>query len=664
MCLSAVIYLLPGLLLARAAGAPRARSVLVAPVVSAGAVAGAAVLLGVLGIRFSLLAVGIAVLLLGALVLATRLLLNRFAGRSAPGASGAPGATDHEDVRTLWAAVLGGVVINAAVMWWTFVSCLAGPGAILQTYDTPFHFSVITYLMRSGNGSSIGAALVDRTVGSTFYPAGWHDVVALVAQTTHAWLPVAVNANVIIILTVVWPLSVMALTTALLPRRPWAVLGAGAVAGLFGAFPVRFATWGILYSNLLSWAILPAAMALFIWMWTPGRRASSLVLFALAFVGVALCQPNGVFTALVLLVPFLLAQVWQFWSARPLRLLGAALCDLVLIAALAWGWHYAYNAPFMNRTVTFDWPAHTGVGGALHELATGSTNQMAPSPVMPAVLALAVLVWLVSWLRSRDRSSWPVVSLVVGLTIYVIGAGVAAENVAPGRIHFLRDFLTGFWYHDQVRLAAIPVLMAVPLVGALLDSLATVVASHHNRLAGAGAAVLALVLALAPALRSGELQARRAQISAETRLDQSQPLTATELAFMRKVTAYVPAGQQVLNNPYDGSAYGYSLTGLNTVYRSYEANWIGAPTAQQTELHQLTSGVASDPQRVCPLLADEAIQYVLMMPKNNTTYDGGAGVRYNVAWWRGLEITGATPGFSPVLSDASGDTLYRVTACG
>lgn len=653
---SALVYMLPGIMVALAAGFRMGRAILVAPTLSVGTVAGLAVVLGKVGVRFSIWTELIGTLLLTAAVLALRLLITRPQHRRVDHHHGtSPGRL------RVWAAPFMGLVINAVTVWWTFIDVLSGPDAIIQAYDTPFHFSVIRYLMVTSNGSSIGAALVDRTVGSSFYPAGWHDTVALVAQTTDAWLPVAVNANVILILTLVWPLSVMALTRAILPGHPWALLGAGAAAGLFGAFPMRFAIWGLLYSNLLSWAILPGAMAIFIWMWQRRPLTSSLLLFAIAFTGVALCQPNGVFTAAVLLMPFLLAQSWRMCRGKRLGAVRAILVDVVLVTGVAALWHKIYNAPFMHRTVIFDWPAHTNVEGAFRELVTGSTNNMRLSPVISAATAIAVATWVILWARRRDRSLWPVVALLGTGVLYVLGAGVPSESAVPGRLHFMRDLLTGFWYHDQYRLAAIPVLVAVPLVGALIAAVAE--GSSRHRFVSGCAAALVLSLILVPTLVTSEFSVRRANIERDSSLNGTQPLTPTELNFLQQVTRYVPTGEPVLNNPYDGSAYAYGLMNLNTVYRSYEANWIGHATKDQDDLHQVTNDAAAKPDLVCPLLERNDVRYVLVMPKNATSYSGQDGVRYSVSWWKGLEISSSTPGFVPVLTDGKGDVLYEVAAC-
>ncbi|QWW20290.1 hypothetical protein I6B53_04145 [Schaalia sp. 19OD2882] len=668
LLLATALLLVPGLLVGWAAGLRGPSSVLLAPVLSVGTVSGAAILMGALGIPFTPVLFFAVTAVACLLTLGGRLLLRRVL----PDGPHEPAPASPR----LWGAIAMGVALNVAVVWWLFLSALASPDGIIQTYDTPFHFSVITYLHEQANGSSIGSALVDRTVGSSFYPAAWHDMVLLALEGLPAPLPAHVNASIVMTMALAWPLSVMALTHHLRPGRPLALLAAGALASLFSAFPVRYVVWGVLYSNLLSWAVLPGAMVLFTLLWSSRGRdlARSAFLFVLAFVGVALAQPNGVFTAWVLLTPFLVAQVWALCrtSSRP-RLTGT-IAVTTLLVSMAGLWLFIHRLPFMARTVTHNWPAHTDLVGATKEILTGATNGMPAEPVMTSAALVAAATWLVLSLRSKDRPWWPSAAFAITIVMYIIGSGVPSKVVTPGLLNHFRDVLTGFWYHDQFRLAAMPVLVAVPLVAVLVDDLADALARALTRTGRSSAedaptglvaptvALTSIAALVAPTLVWGVVPERRASIHNESVLAEDRPLTVSELEFMHRVKDFA-RGRTILNHPFDASVYGYSLVGLNLVYRSYQWNWIGSPTADQTALHTIVHDVATRRDEVCTLLERNDVSYVLVMRRNATSEEGNWGLTFDGDFWAGLDIRPDTPGFTPVLSDERGDVLYEVSAC-
>ncbi|MDO4258838.1 MAG: hypothetical protein Q4C87_04875 [Actinomycetaceae bacterium] len=686
MALMLILLLLPGGLLAWACGTARLDAFLLAPVLSVGLVASTAIIMGALGIPFTLanyftIALGLSIIIITWRVFHPYLRAIK-KDNQPPKFRGIITSFFRSEIQPrkgTWLAVFSGLLVNCGVVFWTFIQPLAGPDSFIQTYDTPFHFSVITYLRDTANGSSIGAALVDRTIGSPFYPAAWHDTVALVSGATEQWLPIIVNVSVIAILAIVWPLSAMALARVLISGRPFVLFATGALAGLFSAFPMRFAIWGILYSNLLSWAILPGAMALFILLFRAQKwqilRASTLFLFA--FAGVALSQPNGVFTAVVLLVPFLMGEIWRRCQALPHGKLWGVVANIVFIIALAFGWRTVHYMEFMQRTVLFDWPAHTTLPGAFYEILTGATNDMPREPVMAYATLIAVAVWLYFAITRKDRLAWPAIAVLIGMAMFVIGSGIPSGNVPEAtRFSAYRDLLTGFWYHDQYRLAAIPIICALPVVAGVVDDVIRFLVSFFPiRVVGAqqgrrqrqlhtaiGTALVAAIVI--PTLALGEFPIRRGNIAHQSSLEEHWPLTASELTFMRKVRETVGTDPVILNVPYDGSAFAYSLVGLNVVYRSYEANWIGKATADQEHLHLVTSKVADSPKAICPLLERNNVEYVLIMDKNRTSWSEPHPIlRYNVKWWRGLEITNETPGFTPVMTSGTGDTLYEITAC-
>lgn len=666
--LAALIFLVPGSLLALASGRRGVEVLLIAPVLSVGLIGGGAVMLGALGIPFNLLGV-LAVTLVSSLIfgmLTTGMRRHRDRKGRVERADDAVIARSAPTIREEFLAVLCGLIVNLLVLGWTYASALSGPDVIFQNYDVPFHYSVITFLVETRNGSSFHAALVDRTIGSSFYPAGWHDTVALIITTTHVWLPVAVTASILAMLFLALPLSAMALTRRLLPGRPMALFAAASCCGIFGAFPVRFLVWGILYSNALSWCLLPAAIGILVGIFQDRDQTACTLLFFLALTGVAMAQPNGVFTGLVLCTPLFMSYIQRVGQrfSKP-RLVGITF-NMIFLAVLIVGWTALHGTRFMHRTVIADWPAHTTIVGAIKEAFTNSTNGMPPQYVLSAAVLAAVIVWFVEARTRGDRALWPLAGLGISLFIYVVGSGIGSVNVdGAGFLNVFRDVLTGFWYHDQMRLAAIPLLMCVPLLGGLFDSIARLLTRIQKKkfLSVALAVVCVLTLVLI-SVHSGEIATRRQGIRQLSTLNDDWPLTDDELAFMRRVHDYLPEGTTVLNNPYDGSAYGYSLVGLNVYFRSYDSNWIGIPTQDQEELRHHIDELKGRADELCPVLERNKINYVLVMNMNSVTAGPDGFLIYPPGNWTGLTgITTETPGFEEVLTDSNGAHLYRITGC-
>ena len=153
-------------------------------------------------------------------------------------------------------ALVGALIVNAVIAIGVFTRSVPSPQAFFSTYDTPFHMSVIRWLIESGDGSSLHSAAVDGTVGSHFYPALWHGWVSMVISGLGTPMTVAINASCLVVLLTIWPLSSAVLTDVLFGKKVrlspvFAVL----VSSLFAAYPWGLLAFGVLYSNFFSYAL-------------------------------------------------------------------------------------------------------------------------------------------------------------------------------------------------------------------------------------------------------------------------------------------------------------------------------------------------------------------------------------------------------------------------
>lgn len=88
-----------------------------------------------------------------------------------------------------------------------------------------------------------------------------------------------------------------------------------------------------------------------------------ILVFVWSIVGVAATQPNAVFTIGLLVVPYLFLQIpayLTYFKVTKNRKVVGSIVGVVLAAAIAGFWALLYNAKFMQRTVTWQWPSFEG----------------------------------------------------------------------------------------------------------------------------------------------------------------------------------------------------------------------------------------------------------------------------------------------------------------
>jgi hypothetical protein len=573
---------------------------------------------------------------------------------------------DRTHVRSFdLAAALGGGLLLSVGLWFVeFVHHLSGSGSFVKNYDAPWHFSIIRHMVETGNASTLTAGLVDPTVGSGFYPASWHAVVALVLESVPASLPQAVNGTVYAILAVAWPLSMVALTTLVVRRSAAVVVSTCVLAAAFVAFPLHFTVYGILYANMYGFAVLPALIAAILLLRRDdlGLR-ERIALLAITGLGAAIAQPNSVFTACLILGGFGLGWFHHEVAQRRDRRTATG-ASVVLVGVLGLLWGLIELTPFMSRTVHVDWPPFAGTGRVLRDVVIGSFNGARPSYVAGAVVLVGLVV---AWRRAR----WLVVGhLTVGLAYVVTGSFWFQEHA-----RFFRIGMTGYWYHDDNRLAAATVMTSVPLAVLAVDAVGSWVAHRlagrldRRVLAGAVVAALACVVTVGSMAGAG-IRKEEANLTLQTSLFPAgtQPsfvLNEAKAHFLRRVSEYLPPGTSVANNPYDGSSFGFGIYGIDTYFKSYDGNWMGTPSRDQNAIRSHLVSLGAD-RGLCSVLDRLGIRYVLQMPHTGINHRGPRvpTIDYPKRHWLGLGLTPTTPGFRLVLTGGPGMRLYRITACG
>ena len=734
-----LILVIPGFCFFRLLKTSRLEALLLSPVFSVSLYSVLGILYGLLGVESSVVsafAIPSALLLV---VLAVKLAKGR--GRLAASEklheSAIPGRGSL-DARMAAFYLACGVVAGTVL----FLKPLDGADSFISTYDNLYHYNAIRALVESGYWSPLDTSCylalpsaLNPMPGGTYpldgyYPLGWHILLTLLMELSGCALPVAVNVANFTFASVVFPLGMYMLMATLFKKESTLVAGA-LCSCVCAAFPWYMLLEWPLFPNLAAFCLTPVLAACFIRLAkglatrvvsgeVPGEgfRASVLLAgFLFACVACAAIHPNSIFTAALLLAPFV---VWMVaWAiGRKYGVVAGVMGGIVVGAIIVIAWVLLANADSFKYVMDEATKARQLPEEAWTAVAEFSFMNKAGQPI----LFVFALVGVVAVLASR-RNCWIVVSFALVVLVYV-----ASASFEEGP---LRQILTGFWYSEPKRIGSIAGLASMPLVACGLSALYELVAAlvahiwearvgaccadarreiagqvagigpsdacTNNRgrdnesdclLAGGEGicrmrAVLTAVFALAfvgvvffapyvpPANQEHLEQNEDAQEPDETlahasalqgmacyaKMNYENPiLDREEVAFIQKAAATIGSDQAVINLPYDGSLIAYGLTGLK-VYYLERYGYAGAHETPESALIRTKLSEISTRADVLKAVQSTGCRYVLLLKR-----DKDIVYNFDPLLWQGIsDIDDATPGFTPVLSE--GDMrLYRIDA--
>lgn len=630
LIVSILALTVPGILvLASGWGVRRLRVLVLAPVVSIAILAISATAAPLVGLEWSLLPIAVLTVIAAAAAYG----LRRWVGRV---------DADRTPVATaLWGtlAMATAAVAIALQLAWVF----GGPSHISQTFDAIVHLNTVAYAVDTSNASAFHIGL---TSDIGFYPNGWHTVAALAAELTGASVPVAVNAANIALAAVAWPLSVVALTTALLGERTAVIVSAAALSTGFGAFPLLLMFFGVLYPNAMGYAVLPGGVAVIVHLLHAGGvadRVRATVLLLVAAAGVGLAHPNAFLGMMALgaaiAVIDLITRATRARDRRQWIISAVALVGIAGVLAVLWR-IMRTNA---EMSVWAPWQTTAqAVGEALLLSPRGYTITITIS-VLLAVGVFAIV--------RRPRLLVIAAPMIVATLLFVVVSGTAAGNP-------LRELLTNPWYNDSYRLAAllpaagIPVaaLGAVTIADAVSALLARRRAGRGLRVAAAAlGALMVFSVAASPNILRTAADARGAYDLNAT----SPLLTSDEEALLERLPETTPDDAVIAGSPWTGASLAYAI-GDRQVLRKHVFGAIGL---DEQYLDNRLSLIDSDP-KVCEVVDRLGVDYVLDFGAQNVWNNPGVGLDrqglYNLPASRHL-----------VLVDEEGPNarLFRIEGC-
>jgi len=528
-------------------------AVAAAPAFGLTMIGGTAIVAPWLGLRWSILPVLLVTLVLGLVLWFARSLTRRWRAIDVPD----PATRARFDI---W--VLVGVGVATVLISLRVLDAIGAPTNFSQTFDNIFHLNAVRFVLDTGNASSLYVGRMTNPGGALgFYPAAWHGAVALIVQLTGIAIPIAVNAMSVAVAAVVWPLGIVLLTRTLFGRGPVLTVAAGILSTAFPLFPMLLLDYGVLYPYQLGLALVPVALAATAQ--ALGLCASSpsgmpRIWWAIVLLGtlpgIALAHPGALVSWLALSSPMVLIfAILRLRAARSARgrwiVVGLFVVYLIAgVLALK-----VLRPPLEAR----GWPTVMSVPAAAWEVLSVS----AWFGVAAAIAAIAVLAGIVWAVLTRTATTW------VSLGMYVVAA-VLFITVASLPFGTLRDALTGAWYNNIPRLAAMLPLAMVPLaaygVARTTGALAKVPAVSRARVSvapvwrgtiGVAGIVIGALLVQGPALAVASTSVSHAFAITPS----SVLVNSDEYALLQRLDSHVPDGVAIAGSPWTGSSMAYAL---------------------------------------------------------------------------------------------------------
>ncbi len=534
------------------------------------------------------------------------------------------------------------------------------PDAISQTYDNVFHLNAVRWALESKNASPLN---LGAFTGISAYPAGWHAIVAIVGGLTGASIPVLVNSTSIAIGAVAWPLSCLFFTLAVAGYRKATAIVTFVFSAAFATFPILMIDWGVLYPNLLSISILPAALGLAFTAFGLGyhQRPPALIAWlslGVAVAGVALAHPSTLVAFLAFALPGAVAvyycKIKLLWtqqtkeSKRQSFVLSAGLLVGLMVLTVVW---YFLRPP----SDAASWrPVETppqAVGELLFNAPLGRPSQ--------EILSICLIAGIIHLWMTKSRR-WLIGTYLIGAALFFFAAGYDAP---------IRNFVTGIWYYDSNRLAALlPVVVIGPaVVGAVFlwdwawNKIYMAERSEFMRKRFPGkpgpkkqrilVAIAALIAfgAVAPQL----LPVNYASFHAHWQYrsdDDSGLLSPQERALLERLPELTEPGAVLAGLPSSGTSLAFAFSG-RTVIQPHIL------TTHGSDVDVVNAGLKDAAQfpAVCEAVRSLNVRYVLDF--------GTRTVTGTLAGYGGVMDLEENESLELVDSEGSGARLFKVVAC-
>jgi hypothetical protein len=642
------IMFVPGLLVTYLFGLRGIAAWAIAPVIPIAVATVGAIVAPALGVRLSLWVLLVPSIVIALVVGLVSFLLRRKYPARTP------------DDRGLTYAILAGLGVALVVGVITAKLSITDADNFAATFDAVFHYHALAYILDTGNGS----ALTVGTLGlpgakASFYPVAWHDLAAILQTMTGTTIPVVGNVITVVTALLVWPLACMLLARQLFGPAKLAIGVTGALSIAFPAFPWTLMGYGTLWPNILGLALVPAGLAVLMSIANLAKddaigRGRAWLIMPVLLVATLVAHPNALFSLAVLAIPILV--LWLFMFVRDQQRAGRLVRGLVIGGVLVVGalvFAYVVNKlPMVNGIKATRWPATQDVSQAFGEALLNATNRK------PAawLLSIVVLIGVVSCIRQGTRR-WLIACHALSVGLYVLAAGIANDQTSR---------LTGFWYNDSWRLAAMVPITGVPL--AVIGVLAVTVAIRNKvgalsriklpEFAKSRTAIAWALVVVFAGVTAGFYAEEKAAFVEESyaQLDgggNQKMVTADKLALMDDAQRIVPPDAVIAANPWIGATALWPLEDRKLLIPNLDPFMMPPDQAYLAE----HLNFARIDQKACSLIAKLNVQYLMTGVVKLTGPDDP-----RMPYFRGLREPMDTKGFQ-LVAQRGPNKLFKITAC-
>lgn len=624
----------------------------------------AAILLQSVGIGFNPLSLVAVCLVFIALAIAVRYITVR-AGVQLFGVQTHDSPSDSsQNMRFAFASIIA-IAVPMLLIGYRYIGGIVEPTRISQLFDNIFHLNAVKFISESERGSSLTlGSLTENSQG--FYPAAMHDLLAQVSMLGNFSIPVVMNVGAIFTASVVWPLSCVYLATRIFGKNAIAVVASGILSVAFAEFPYRLVSFGVLYPLHAAFAMAPVLLGLFIQASRQRTQLNQGILSAacgllLALPGVALTHPSAIVAALLFALPYVI-----FGAAKRLRDSHSTSMASRLVPITAGLLYVAITAViFLKARPALDsapWVAQESTAQSIGAVISGGSLGFESS------LFIAVAVITSVTLSILVPKNLPILfSFLIAAGIYVVGASSTDES--------WRELVTGVWYKDNYRLAALLPMVTIPLIASgfvTIASFTSRLAARWNgrnellsRFNGGGskstpiwisAAGLAIVAAvLAPLTQSAAIRQAQLWMNSTVGTGEDAALVSQdEQELIKKVASFVPKDGVVVGDPITGASLVYTLGDR----KALAPHVFGKRTTEERLLLRNWDEAGTNPE-VCPAVRDLNAYWALDF--------GTQGALGGVNELPGLDrIIGEAnvPKGYRVLDQVGSARLIEVTLCG
>lgn len=543
------------------------------------------------------------------------------------------------------------IFIGAVLIGTLLKAGLGAPDAISQSYDNVFHLNLVQFILDEQDASPIHMTLASPAATNLFYPNTWHATAALVVQLTGASVELATGALVFATSCLVWPIAIQFFAAPLVGRETRHFAAVAVVASGFTAFPYMLIAWGVLYPNLLSTALIPIALGFLYSALRPGQSPESASPLA-AWIGLvgalmasAAAHPNALFGFAALGFPLAVASLPSCLRAAPSVVSKTVRAVGVLLP-------FAFIAVLWTKL-------STGDNGREFELSPlkAATSALTNAPLLDQrAWFLTVLVVggiAVCFVLRLER--WLIVSYAVAIMLYTVSSGLSGP---------LRTAITGLWYNDAHRLAALIPIVAVPLAAIFLARLVDVISvgaktvelptnvTLSRRTVLASMLIVLVLAAAAFGLRGSSMTLMISKLHDLHTIDESSRLISTnEIALMEEARDLLPQDAVIAGNPWNGSALAYTFADRDVVFP------------------HLGGQYGEDALRIAKNLKYGGPQACAAANRLGVTHVLDMGELYSVRGdaqrhldYPGLTDVAGSPVLTPLLSEGDA-TLYELSGC-